>query len=73
LCFTRGSSAFMVVTEPGWEAQGPIIGWEGGSGLGSSGNWGQCAFQCFPQQMGQGPGGSFLWRHSLLKWLDCPH
>jgi hypothetical protein len=28
LCLTQGSSAFTVVTEPGWEAQGPIIGWE---------------------------------------------
>jgi hypothetical protein len=33
LCFlivsiARGSSAFMVVTELGWEAPGPIIGWE---------------------------------------------
>jgi hypothetical protein len=28
LCLTQGSSAFTVVTESGWEAQGPIIGWE---------------------------------------------
>jgi hypothetical protein len=34
--------------------------WVGGAGLGSPGNWGQCAFQCFPQQIGQVPGGSFL-------------
>jgi hypothetical protein len=28
LCLTQGSPVFMVVTEPGWEAQGPVIGWE---------------------------------------------
>jgi hypothetical protein len=28
LCLTWGSSAFMVVIEPGWEAQGPVVGWE---------------------------------------------
>jgi hypothetical protein len=28
LCFTQGSSVFTVITEPGREAQGPIIGWE---------------------------------------------
>jgi hypothetical protein len=33
LCFSivsiiLGSSAFTVVTEPGWEVLGPIIGWE---------------------------------------------
>jgi hypothetical protein len=28
LCLTWGSSTFMVVTEPGWEAQVPIIGRE---------------------------------------------
>jgi hypothetical protein len=28
LWFSQDSSAFMVVTEPGWEALGPVIGWE---------------------------------------------
>jgi hypothetical protein len=28
LCLTWGSSAFTVVTEPGCEALGPVIGWE---------------------------------------------
>jgi hypothetical protein len=28
LFLTQGSSAFTVGIEPGWEAQGPIIGWE---------------------------------------------
>jgi hypothetical protein len=28
LCLTQGSSTFTVVTEPGWEVQGPVIGWE---------------------------------------------
>jgi hypothetical protein len=77
LCFsivskTRGSCDFMVVREACMGGPGTRH-WVGGSDLGSPGNQGQCAFQCFPQQMGQGPGGSFLPGHSLLKWPACPH
>jgi hypothetical protein len=52
LCFlivsiTRGSPAFTVVTEA-W-IEGPRTHhWVGGSGFGSPGNQGQCAFHCFP-------------------------
>jgi hypothetical protein len=28
LCLIWGSSAFMVVAKPVWEAPGPVIGWE---------------------------------------------
>jgi hypothetical protein len=28
LCLAWSSAAFMVITEPGWEAQGPVIGWK---------------------------------------------
>jgi hypothetical protein len=77
LCFstvskTWGSPAFMLVT-------GPCMGgprthhWVEGSDLHSPENRGQCAFQCFPRQMGQGPRGSFLRGHSFLKWPACPH
>jgi hypothetical protein len=44
LCLIWGSSVFTVVTEPGWEAQGPMIGWEALASVPR----GQCAFQCFP-------------------------
>jgi hypothetical protein len=72
LCLIWGSSAFTVVTEACMG--GPRTRhWVGGSDLGSPENRGQCAFQCFPQQMGQGPGGSFLRGHSLLKCPACPH
>jgi hypothetical protein len=50
----RGSFAFMVVTGAWMGGPGTHL-WVGGSGLGSLGNPGQCAFQCFPQQMGQDP------------------
>jgi hypothetical protein len=64
LCFSGGYRAWM---------KGPgTHHWVGGSGLGSQGSRGQCDFQCFPRQMGQGVGGSFLWEHSLLKWPACP-
>jgi hypothetical protein len=72
LCLIWGSSAFTVGTEACMG--GPRTRhWVGGSELGSLENRGQCAFQCFPRQMGQGPGGSFLRGHSLLKWPACPH
>jgi hypothetical protein len=65
LCFYGGYRAW-------WEAQGPIIVWEALT-LVQKGNWGQCAFQCFPQKKGQGPGCSFFWGYSLLKWPACTH
>jgi hypothetical protein len=57
---TWDSPDFLVVTGACMGSPGTRH-WVGGSGLGSPGNRGQCAFQCFPRQMGQGPGGSFLW------------
>jgi hypothetical protein len=71
LCLIWGSSAFTVVTEACMGGSGTH--WVGGSDLVSPGNLGTCAFQCFPRQMGQGPRGSFLRGHSLLKWPGCPH
>jgi hypothetical protein len=52
LCFsimskTWGSPAFMVVREACMGGPGTHQ-WVGGSDLSSPGNWGQCAFQCFP-------------------------
>jgi hypothetical protein len=47
LCLIWGSSAFMVVREACMGGPGTHHG-VGGSDLGSPGNWGQCAFQCFP-------------------------
>jgi hypothetical protein len=72
LCLIWGSSAFTVVIEACMGGPGTHH-WVGASDLGSPENLGQCAFQCFPQEMWQGPGGSLLWGHSLLKWLACPH
>jgi hypothetical protein len=72
LCLIWGSSAFTVVTEACMGGPGTHH-WVGGSDLGSPENQGQRAFQCFPRQMGQGPRGSFLWGHSLLRWPACPH
>jgi hypothetical protein len=77
LCFSvlskiRSSSALMMVTGACMGGSGTCH-WVGGSGFDSPGNQTQCAFQCFPWQMGQGPGGSFLWGHCLLKWPACPH
>jgi hypothetical protein len=66
------TAAFMVVTGA-WMGGPRTCHWVGGFGLGSPGNRGQCAFQCFPLQMGQDPGGGFLQGHSLLKWPVCPH
>jgi hypothetical protein len=65
LCFYDGYRAWM--GDPGTHHR------VGDSGFSSQGKQGQCAFQCFPRQMGQGPGGSFLGGHSVLKWLACPH
>jgi hypothetical protein len=73
LCFsivskTRGYPVFMLVTGACMEGS-RTHHWLGGSGLGSPGR----TFQSFPRQMGQGPRGSFLQGHSLLKWPICPH
>jgi hypothetical protein len=58
LCLTWGSSAFTVVTGA-WMGGPGTHHWVGGSGLSSPGNWGQCAFQFFPQKMGQVPEVAF--------------
>jgi hypothetical protein len=65
LCFSGGYRA--------WMGGSRTRHWVGGSGLCSPGSQGQCAFQWFPWQMRQGPRGSFLRGHSLLKWPACPH
>jgi hypothetical protein len=56
--------------EPGWEAPGPIIRWEV-LALFPPGTRDSVLSNVFPDKWG--PGGSFLWGHSLLKWPACPH
>jgi hypothetical protein len=69
LCFlivsiTQGSPAFTVAIGA-WMGGPKTHHWVVNSGFGCPGNL--VAFQCFPQEMGQCPRGSFLWEHSLLK------
>jgi hypothetical protein len=52
LCLTWGSSAFMVVTEPGWEAQRPVIGWEA-LALVPLGTWDSVPSNVFPNKWGR--------------------
>jgi hypothetical protein len=52
LCLTQGSSVFMVVTEPGWEASGPVIQWEA-LALVPLGAWDSVPSNVFPDKWGR--------------------
>jgi hypothetical protein len=76
LCFSivsiaQGFSAFMVVTEPGGEAPGHIIGWEALASV-YLGTGDSVPPNVFPYKWGRIPEVAFSGGASSLKWPACP-